>query len=271
MSSLPVVVEHVLRFANSAFVTSLIGAGAGALAGAYAAQRLVERAAERNELLAEIRNTNAGIMLAYAIWNTAHVLKRDELKPLRDQYDAQRLQAETYARILSEPRGDFVAPQTFKIRLVTLHPPTFPVEALQTQVFQRVSVHERALFILPALAQSIASVETAMRNRNALLEKFKSNAQSAEVHEAYFGIRSAVGTRNTEYKDSLEASCSHMDAILYFCKLLVEELQAHGRRLQGGNSSARILSPDFSHATREGLDPDDAIFAKWRADFDSLA
>ena len=53
------------NLANSAFFASLVAALAGAFAGAFAAQRIAERGKHREELLREIRNTNAAIAVAY--------------------------------------------------------------------------------------------------------------------------------------------------------------------------------------------------------------
>ena len=58
--------ENATTFFNSAFVISLIGALAGAYAGATAAQRIAERTKERDQLLTQIRSTNAAIMVALA-------------------------------------------------------------------------------------------------------------------------------------------------------------------------------------------------------------
>jgi hypothetical protein len=60
---------------NSNLFTSLIGALAGAFAGAYGGQLIVERSKTRDELLKEMRNTNAAIMLAFGMCNTALSLR----------------------------------------------------------------------------------------------------------------------------------------------------------------------------------------------------
>ena len=51
--------EAAKGLANSAFFASLVAALAGAFASAFAAQRIAERGKYREELLREIRNTNA--------------------------------------------------------------------------------------------------------------------------------------------------------------------------------------------------------------------
>ncbi|MGH8730204.1 MAG: hypothetical protein ACREVF_00660 [Burkholderiales bacterium] len=82
--------EATKNFANSAFITALLGSLAGAFAGAAAAQRIAERSKHREELLREIRNTNAAIALAFGVCNTLLALKKQHVKSLKESYDAQK-------------------------------------------------------------------------------------------------------------------------------------------------------------------------------------
>lgn len=59
----------IWTFANTTFATALIGSLAGAFAGAYGAQRIAERSKTKELLLAEIRNTNAAIMVASVVFS----------------------------------------------------------------------------------------------------------------------------------------------------------------------------------------------------------
>jgi hypothetical protein len=74
-------------FLNSVFFTSIVGALAGAFAGAYGGQLIVERGRTREQMLAEIRNANAAIMIAYSICNMLLSLKGQHLKPFKETYD----------------------------------------------------------------------------------------------------------------------------------------------------------------------------------------
>ena len=56
---------------NSQFASSLIGALAGAFAGAWAAKKIADRGKLQEQLLAQIRNTNAAIIVSFSICNTA--------------------------------------------------------------------------------------------------------------------------------------------------------------------------------------------------------
>jgi hypothetical protein len=99
------------------FITAIVGSMAGAGAGAYGAQWIVARGKQRDELLTEIRNTNATIMVAVGICNTFLGIKRQNVKPLKDFYDAQRAAYHEHAKT------DFVAD------LRSLYLPPFPISS----------------------------------------------------------------------------------------------------------------------------------------------
>jgi hypothetical protein len=82
--------EDAKGFFNSAFTTSLLGSLAGAFAGAVAAQRIVERGKRREELLSEIRNTNAAIVLAFGVCNLYLTLKKQSVKAMGESYCSLR-------------------------------------------------------------------------------------------------------------------------------------------------------------------------------------
>ena len=77
-------------FLNSNFFTAIAGACAGAFAGAYGAQRIVARGKEREELLAEIRNTNAATVVALGVCNTFLAIKKQHVKRLKETFDKQK-------------------------------------------------------------------------------------------------------------------------------------------------------------------------------------
>src|SRR5437899_2111346 len=72
--------------AESNFITALVGSLAGAFGGAWAAQRIAERTKTREELLKEIRNTNAASSMLYGIANAHLGLKSQHIQALRDKY-----------------------------------------------------------------------------------------------------------------------------------------------------------------------------------------
>ena len=274
MSSLPVVVEHVLRFANSAFVTSLIGAGAGALAGAYAAQRLVERAAERKELLAEIRNTNAGIMLAFAVWNPAYSLKKQHTKAMCDTYREQYNAAHEYEKKRLSAAVNLGTPPAFMADLRELPLLDPPIAALHSHVYDKVSVTGRPLLVVPTLVHSVSQLAATMTKRNSLIPVLQKLDGTAAFAARYFGLPVFGGPQDTVYPDTIEGTRVLLDSVMFFCKLLRDDLTEHGREViaklaaTGCKPLPQLSAPDFEQAEREGLAPDETEFASWRKNFE---
>ena len=80
------------KLLNSEFIKSLggalVGAGAGAWAGAWAAQRIASREKLRDQLIQEVRKTNAAISITITIWNRSLSLKAQHVLELKRQFEA---------------------------------------------------------------------------------------------------------------------------------------------------------------------------------------
>jgi hypothetical protein len=72
------------------FFTAVAGSLAGAFAGAYGGQRIVAKGKEREELLAEIRNTSAATVVTFAICNSFVTIKKQHIKHLKELFDHQK-------------------------------------------------------------------------------------------------------------------------------------------------------------------------------------
>lgn len=70
-------------FFNSAFFTAIFtaiaGSFAGAFAGAVAAQRIADKTRNKDELLKEIRATNAATMIAFGVCNSILLAKKQHI------------------------------------------------------------------------------------------------------------------------------------------------------------------------------------------------
>jgi hypothetical protein len=112
-------------FLNSNFFTAIAGACAGAFAGAYGAQRIVARGKEKEELLAEIRNTNAATVVALGICNTFLAIKKQHVKRLKETFERQKAdylaRAHQY-RIGELPPGNIAPPLLFDLQVLVLPP-----------------------------------------------------------------------------------------------------------------------------------------------------
>jgi hypothetical protein len=146
-------------FLNSNFFTAIAGACAGAFAGAYGAQRIVARGKEREELLAEIRNTNAATVVALGICNTFLAIKKQHVNRLKETFDKQktdyRARAHKY-RMGELPPGDTAPPLMFDLQVLVLPPFDLPLDTLRHQIFEKISLsNRRALMLVTSLTETV--------------------------------------------------------------------------------------------------------------------
>lgn len=233
----------IWAFLNSVFITAIVGSMAGAGAGAYGAQWIVARGRQREELLTEIRNTNATIMIAVGLCNSFLGIKRQNVKPLKDLYDAQKAAYHDHAKT------DFVAD------LRSLYLPPFPLEILRQQAFDKLSLSGRPLLLINALGETIHGLNTSINARNDLIASYKQNSTFST--ELYFGLRQdSVRVINQEYPASIEMIYRHTDDGIFFSHLLSTDLFAHGKQLANrfktivGQGAPDILNkPDFTEVS----------------------
>jgi hypothetical protein len=146
--------QDIFDFFNSVFFTSITGALAGALGGAVAAQRIADSGKAKDELLREIRVTNAATIVAFSIANTLISSKKQQLKPLKFEYDEQKVAAEK-AMLEQQSR-----PVVFEFRpnFSTLPTLDLPLPILQAHIFEKLSLQGRPILITTTLAQTIVAL-----------------------------------------------------------------------------------------------------------------
>lgn len=263
------------NFMNSTFITSLIGALAGAYFGATAAQRIAERSKYREELLREMRNTNAAITLAYEVCGAFLRLKKQHVKSLKESYDAQKADLIEFMR--KRDAGEI--PQglvfDFKADLETLQPQALPMDTLRAVVFERLSIVGRQLNLVVTLTQTVESLMESLTKRNSLIESYKVEVakDKQRLVPLYFGLPFGEGLVNREYPDMIAAIYSQTDAGIFFGSLLCKDLHEHGKQLSDAfkkkfkNDPPCIKEVDFGPAVAEGLMPDEKDYSDWLKGF----
>jgi hypothetical protein len=252
---------------NSVFFTAIAGSLAGAFAGPRSAQKIAEKARNKEELLKEIRNTNAATMIAVSIWNSLVEAKKQHIKSLKNQFDRQRaLAQEALARQQAGQGGAYDFHADFR----TLPILNLPLAILQAQIFEKLSLHGRPIVLTTTLIQSVDGLNTAIIKRNQLVEFYKaSSLMPNQLLELYFGFRHNGGLLNQEYPDSMEAIYRKADDGIFFSAQLCNELSEHGDKIsaafkkQFGKGSPRIIKPDFSKIKEADLMPNDDNYSTW--------
>lgn len=264
------VMEFIGNGLNSNFSTALLGSLAGALAGAVAAHRIVERSKRREELIKEIRNTNAAAMVGFSICNAALRLKTQHVEPLYKQFLNDKASLENFYQQRASGQISKDSPFHFVADLKTFAAPILPTETLKELVFDRISVHGRPLSLVSQLVDSSQGLRTAIEKRDVLVERFKDGSVSqAELPMYYFGLTLGGGHINQEYPDLISAIHSHVNDIAFFSALLCDDLVAHGNLLveafgkRIGKGAPKISQVDFSRPREKGLIPPEAEYIEW--------
>lgn len=255
---------------NSNFVSGMVGALAGAFAGAIAAQRVGDRAKERDAVRAEIRNINAAVVTAHSIWNVAMSLKKQFVKEIYERYNRDK------ARFLRHMQGaEGNQKFTFRADCLVLQVPRAPIDTLKTQVYERISVGARPLALMGALAGSFGALAEVIQRRNVLIERFQllRDNERDDFPARYFGVPYGGGHVSTDVGDLIEGLYRLTDDVMFFSRLLAEDVTDHGKRMKAKyDKVARIKKEginqiEFSDARTDDLMPDPANYQDWLQGF----
>ena len=260
---------EVKQFFNSVFFTSIAGSLAGAFGGAYGANRIVERTKYREQLVKEIRDTNAAISLAHNVCNSLLSLKKQHVKALKENLDKEKARLQTHQEKLQQGHISRDTPFHLLIDLETLPPPALPVGFLHSLVFEKLSLVGRPLTLAPELTQAVHNLSICLEKRNQLIESYKANISSALRAELYLGLPQQGGQINNEYPSVVNAIYSYMDDAIFFGQLLCKDLVKHGNHIAGQfqknfkKGIPRVSGADFSMAIKSGLMPNEDDYADW--------
>ncbi|MDG4474626.1 hypothetical protein [Thiovibrio frasassiensis] len=267
--------ETTKNLANSTFITSLIGALAGAFAGAVAAQRTAERGKHREELLREIRNTNAAIAIAFGIVTSLLALKKQHVKDLKSRFEVQKAELLEYKRKRQTGEIQRDTPFALQADLQTLQALPLPTDTLRVVVFEKLSLVGRPLNLVITLIQVIHSLNESLTKRNSLIEGYKSAfpKDNQDFPPLYFGLPYGDGHVNLDYPATIDAIYSQTDDGIFFSKLLCKDLHEHGKQLSEGfkkrfkKDAPRVTEVDFSAAIASKLMPNESNYTDWVAAF----
>jgi len=266
--------QDVKDFFNSVFFTAIAGSLAGAFAGAYAAQRVAERSKRRDVLLKEIRITNAAIMVSFGICNSLLSAKKQHIKALKDNFDSQSARLQLFMANVAQGRtgqnpgfehqADFQTLPIFKL----------PIDILQKQVFESLSLGGRSLTLTTMLGQAVDGLNTAIANRNEFIANHYANPRpDNETLALYFGLPLNGRRVNRVYPDMIESIYAQTDDGIFFSQLLCKDLGAHGSvaaaafKKSFGKGAPKIATPIFTKAEELGLMPPMDRYADWADTF----
>jgi hypothetical protein len=261
---------------SASFTIAFVGGLTGAVGGALGAQYIAERARRREELLRELRSTNAAIMVSFSICSSALALKHQHVRPMRELYAKHKHELEEFQR--RKASGEIPPDAQFGLTadMKTFPAPLVPVETLKSLVFERISAYGRPLALVAVLDQSLAGLKQAVERRDTLVQQFSNGAVPKEVFaHFYFGLKQKSGDTNQEYPDVVDAIYSYVDDVAFFASMLSGDLVKHGEEVRAAlvkrspKNVPRVNSADFSGPKSKGLIPPETQYADWVSTFKS--
>ncbi|WP_448508148.1 hypothetical protein [Immundisolibacter sp.] len=247
----------------------------GALAGAIEAHKIADRIKEKEQFVAQLRTTNSAIMSAFVVANAAMAVKNQSVKDIYTNYLVQKSSNEEYRRRLEV--GELVpgTPFDLEIDLRIVNMQRVPIGILEAQIFEKLSIDGRPLALAAAIAGALANLDETLSKRNELISEFKSlrGAEAEKIPAMYLGTKLPDGNVSTEYQDSVVGAYKYIDDIIFFSKLLCEDLHRHGEKIKNahekrfGQSNQKVSRADFSLAKEKNLLPDEAGYSDWLSGF----
>lgn len=268
--------SSICNILNSNFFTSLVGSLAGALGGAVAAQRIIEKSTQRKEDLAELRSTGPAITLTFVVCNAVIVLRKQLVATRYANYmkdKADFVEAEK-RRAAGTPPIATPNPILFDLKLFELD--SLPLDQIKDLVFNKLSLSPRAQCLVTTLQSEHSGLQTALTNRKVIVESFKSLPDN-DLPYHYFGIKHpTTGSTHEEYSDSLEMINNYATHITFYSHLLCTDLEEYGRRLTirfsekyGQKGMPELPKLDFSDARAAGWIPPESAYENWLKGFKS--
>jgi hypothetical protein len=263
---------YIVTFLNSSFAIALLASMAGAYFGATAAQKVILRSKKEQDLESELRNINSAIMCSFTICNMGLTIKKQLVKPLYDKYILEQGNFNDFeARRKAGKLGENEVFH-YEADLQDFDAPPFPLESLNNTLFNKVSVNSRALSAAAFLEASYSGLKSMLDKRRGLIEMFKNNAfASEEFSYYYFGLKMESGNTQKEYSDAVNAIMSYTDDVIFFSKVISEDVEEYGKSLKERekliSSDFSIRHADFSLPEEQGLMPVQESYSPWLEGF----
>jgi hypothetical protein len=249
---------------------TFISAALGAFGGAWATSRRETKRA----IVAELNSVNAARMLSFAICNTFLSMKKQHIRNLKAEYDAERsafLRAQVSARH-GAAQGHPVTIE-FRANFRTLSPPRLPLATLERQIFDKTPITGRGLAAASQLVSVVDALEKAIEYRNSIArEAFESRMPPGQKAMMYFGLKDASGVSDERIKTNIDGLSNYTDDCIWFSKLLAADLLTYGKALRRRfvlrfRRLPKLAADDWTRAESEGLVPPDSQYIDWLKGF----
>ena len=270
---LNLILEPAKALANSNFVTSVLGALAGAFGGAWAAQRISDRKLKRESDLSQLRSVNDASLLAYSICNGSINYKKQLTKPICEAYFSTVATIEPAIALQMSTPPQFREPIAVHLDLRTLSIFRSTAELLKDTVLMKINEIGKLVSLAIVLPNVCEAFNESIVTRNELVTELK-NSNATELSKIHFYAGMTVnGHTDHRFYDNIEALSAQIDDIIFFSKEIGEILQEQAKKLSKGFEAKfgkppiRLHNADYSSAYKEGLIPPKDNYESWETAF----
>jgi len=257
----------VMDFLNSNFVIALTGALAGAFAGAVGAHVFASRAEKKRLALEEIRNTNAAIMITYALTNNFIILKKQHVGDVVKSYRDGKALFEGANNAATQAARPPRKPVEIEMDLRSLPKFSGSIGSLQTLMFEKISISGRPTALFSAIDIAIENLNRCITAREDIIVKIKAQEYAREtvLPIVYFGEADENGNRDTGYPDTLDGISNLTDDGIFFGQLLCSDLAKHSQKLKANykKDAPKTMKIDFRVSDEDGLIPSLENYQDW--------
>lgn len=266
--------QEIKDFGNSNFTTALLGSLAGAFAGALGAHTIAEKAKYKEHLITEMKLTNSATAVTTGIVSSLFDLKGQHLLPMKTEYDKGKLAFTEAPTNQRKQQKELVFLCDFR----ALAPQSCSVDVLQSYIHGKLVMKSRPLALIGAIAEAVDGLKFTTLLRNNLINDFKTQADkdfNAHPIEVYFGLPLPSIGQDTRYGDLLNAMYSKTDDAIYFCMLLIKDLNEHCKntldkyQAKFGEGEIEPNVATFNIPASRGLMPDETKYTNWITNFQS--
>jgi len=205
-------------------------------------------------------------MASYIICNSYLLLKDQQVRGLYNRFQGKRNE---YRQVISgELKGQYFEYEADMRRVIL---PKIPLDLLNEQVYQKMNLNGRPVSATAQIDNTIASLESAIETRDSVIQMIRRSPEMDQAIKAnlYFGFPLTDGSLSTEYADALEGISTYVDDVIFFSKLLCEDLYEHGQKIrkrlkdQYREEPPEVNKVDLADAEEKGLMPDEEQYANW--------
>lgn len=250
-----IIVQIIKYLLSGDHTLNFIIALAGAAAGTWGAQHVIESNKNKDLLLSELRTTNAASIISFNILNSIMILKKKHLFTMQKQHLRNKEIIAT-AFTLSPIR------EKITIDLQILTPVHLPADVLQEQVFEKISLNARGITLASMISQTINNLNFAITKRNSIIQE--DQRLSPRPHQLKYVTGRSGHPQDIEYATSLEAIFLYADDLIFYSKTLCQDLYKRAEELRQyiKDPSSEVRRIEIL-ASFEYLLPDETYYQEW--------